>query len=635
MIKGVNCDQRAQKGMSLPDPPDLARTRTRLVLAAAVVALVVGVITGVRDAGLLAKTLGDTDDATRVYLFRSLLHGQGWWDQRLIRLQPPLGVFMHWSRLLDGGLAALNGLFALIAPPASAEWWTRMVWPLLWITPAALAALSLSDSLAEAARREDAPRPAAALVALVFLVTNFALYTQFRPGRVDHHDVQMTLCLAAAAGACAWRSPRGGALLAGAASALGLAVGLEALVFDAAIGAAFALRFILLPGQGPCLRRYGLSLAGVGLIAHLVQTPPDRWLVRACDALAANSLAALIVAGLALAAAAGLERRALAARAAAVAGAGIAAAIAYVGLDPQCLKGPFADVDPAIKGFWLVHVQEMRPWLVVLKQKPDDALIVATPAVMGLLAAAWLARRPLVRRHPAFLLCVSLLLMTSAVGFNGVRMAGYADWMATPILAAAGADAADVLSRRLRRDRLIVLAFAALLLTPELLTTGLMEARAGFAARQAPLKAKRPAPKEPADHCFETKAYGPLSLVKPAGLTLAEIDLGPFILTNTPHSALAAPYHRMSWGLIAAHTVLSGDADAPSTLTRARGLGVAYVLECRAHARRSDRDGMGQNALLRRLDQDRPPAWLERLSPPTAPLQIFRVRAPAGAPGAP
>jgi hypothetical protein len=62
----------------------------------------------------------------------------------------------------------------------------------------------------------------------------------------------------------------------------------------------------------------------------------------------------------------------------------------------------------------------------------------------------------------------------------------------------------------------------------------------------------------------------------------------------------------------------------------ARQAGVAYVLECRFHARHGDRSGMTKDSLQKRLDAGTPPAWLQPLSLPWTPLQAYRV-APAAA----
>jgi hypothetical protein len=51
--------------------------------------------------------LGDTDDNMRIMQVRALLHGQGWYDLRNYRLNPPFGANIHWSRLVDLPIAGL------------------------------------------------------------------------------------------------------------------------------------------------------------------------------------------------------------------------------------------------------------------------------------------------------------------------------------------------------------------------------------------------------------------------------------------------------------------------------------------------------------------------------------------------
>ena len=53
-----------------------------------------------------AFALGDTDDNMRIMQVRALLHGQGWYDLRQYRLDPPWGANIHWSRLVDLPIAA-------------------------------------------------------------------------------------------------------------------------------------------------------------------------------------------------------------------------------------------------------------------------------------------------------------------------------------------------------------------------------------------------------------------------------------------------------------------------------------------------------------------------------------------------
>ena len=69
--------------------------------------------------------------------------------------------------------------------------------------------------------------------------------------------------------------------------------------------------------------------------------------------------------------------------------------------------------------------------------------------------------------------------------------------------------------------------------------------------------------------CLKTASYAPLARL-PAGLIAADIDFGPFLLALTPHRIVAAPYHRLSSGILAAHEAFAATPDAARTmLTRA------------------------------------------------------------------
>ena len=75
--------------------------------------------------------LGDTDDNMRMMQVRGLLHGQGWFDLRQHRMNPPFGANIHWSRLVDLPIAGLIlGLRPLLGGPA-AERWAVAIAPLL------------------------------------------------------------------------------------------------------------------------------------------------------------------------------------------------------------------------------------------------------------------------------------------------------------------------------------------------------------------------------------------------------------------------------------------------------------------------------------------------------------------------
>ena len=613
--------------MRLPQPPDL-RAPGRFALAALAAGLVAATILWVRVTPHLGATLGDTDDATRLVLVRDLLAGRGWFDQRVVRLQPPQGVFLHWSRLLDGGIAGWNLMWRTVLAPARAEWMTRATWPLLWVVAASAAALAWARGLAGATLRPLAGRTGlastAVLAAGVLCVFNLELYwAQFQPGRIDHHDVQITLALIAAAGATPSGRGRAGAVVAGAATGLGLAIGLEALVFEVAIAASFGLRLLLDRREAPRTMAYGATLAAAVALAFLAQTPPARWGVAACDALGLNLLAGAAAGGLALAGAAALgARRGWGWRLGLLAAGGGLSLAVYLALDPHCLRGPFADVDPRMKPFWLDHVQEQRPWPVMWRQERASAVSIVVFTAMG--ALAWALTGALSRRWrtPGWWLSGALLALGNAAAWSYFRMDAYAMWFAIPPLAVL---AAEVAGRLPRRGGVVALLIVAILLSPTL-AVGAALAALHLAPWQ---RQKTRHGGGPADYCYTAGAYAFLSR-QPAGLTVSEIDLGPFVLAHTPSSSLAAPYHRMSRGVMAMRAIETAPADGEAQAL-ARAAGASYLLECRVHANHSDRDHLGPETLQRRLDRGLPPAWLERISPPGQAIEVYRPRPPDGA----
>jgi hypothetical protein len=630
--------------MSLIRTPDLSSWR-RLSLVALAIALTVGVMLFLRDASRVDLSLGDTDDAMRLVAVRELVNGRGWWDQHFMRLQPPVGLYSHWSRLVDGGLAAVYSLFALFQSPGQAERSLRLVWPLLWLLPGAWGMLALSKALARVPGRTDARREsgvvAAAVVALgVLMISNMPIYGQFRPGRVDHHDVQIVLCILALAGAALGRV-RGG-ILCGLATAIGLCVGLEALLFEAAIGAAVGLRYLIDGRSRSGLLAYGLSLALGSIVFFGIQTPPWRWSVMACDALGANLLVGLALTGFGLAATARfLPSGDWRWRFLGLALTGVAAAGVYLGMHPDCLRGPFADVDPAIKPVWLNHVQEVRHWPAYLKRNPDLALAQAVPGLMGLMAWLWLG----MKREPgrgldagwvAMGLC---LLLAMAATWTAIRMGSYLVWFALPPIAAF---VADLSTRRVWgkwRGALLATLGLSLLFTPIAWTAVAVAIQGkGKPVKQVYAKyignrinppkpaktaAKPKAPRVPG--CFETRPLVEMANM-PAGLVLSETDMGPFILANTRMSALRAPYHRMSWGIMAGYRVLA--APAETAAAEARKLKIDYVLECPSHKNHVDHTMLKADSLGKALDNGKPPSWLEvAFKNPT--FVLYRVK-PAG-----
>ena len=76
-------------------------------------------------------SLSDTDDNMRLMQVRALLGGQGWYDLRQYRLNPPAGFDIHWSRIVDLPIAALILVFKPFVGTVMAEKLACGIAPLL------------------------------------------------------------------------------------------------------------------------------------------------------------------------------------------------------------------------------------------------------------------------------------------------------------------------------------------------------------------------------------------------------------------------------------------------------------------------------------------------------------------------
>ena len=132
----------------------------------------------------------DSDDSMRLVEVRDFLAGQGWFDLHQYRLGAEGGTLMHWSRLVDAPIAALIALFSRFFEMHVAEAIALAIWPQLLIFP-------LMASIALAAFRLGGRN--AMLIALVIATCMVLELIRFRPGGIDHHNVQMVLVAAIAA----------------------------------------------------------------------------------------------------------------------------------------------------------------------------------------------------------------------------------------------------------------------------------------------------------------------------------------------------------------------------------------------------------------------------------------------------
>ena len=549
----------------------------------------------------VAQTLGDPDDALRLVLVRDLMAGRGWYDQLVTRFQPPLGTYMHWSRLLDGLLAGLIGIFQLVLPRPAAEAAVRLLWPMALIFPAVLCALAMARRLGGSL---------AVFVCAVFLTINQLSYAEFIPGRIDHHNLQITLVMIAVSCAIAGGDRSRWALLAGASTGLGLAIGIEGLPFHMLVAASYGLLAVLGHDTSRTTRHYAVALLLTTLACFVLQTPPQRLTMAFCDAIGVNLVSAIVTgAGGLVIMTAGRVPYSLRTRATFLALTALAVSAVYLAFDPRCVRGVFAAVDPRLRPFWFDSVFELQPLPVMMRTHWSFGIALILMSTMMLAAAALMLAKEWPQPRAATWLSAAAILLAVATGFAAFRMENYVQWLGFPGLASAFA----IIARRFWKGLMVPTAAFAVLFSPVGAVAFVLQGYSTVATTQPASGAQ-----QAASLCHDTRDFDHLSALAP-GLVLADIYMGPFILANTRDAALTAPYHRMAWGILAAHDAMS----APATQAEAkfRALKIDYLVECPASPVHPLPGSIEAD-----LERGKVPLWLDVLTAKNEALQIYRVR---------
>ena len=519
-----------------------ATTLRRDALLALALAALLGAAWAWADWAALAQLrLPDTDDAVRLQQIRDWLAGQRFGDVSQHRLAG--GAAMHWSRLPDLIPAAVIALLTPLFGGDGAEIAAVIAWPLA-LFPVALLLI------ARIARALGTHAPTALAVAAIA----YPATTLFLPGRIDHHGLQMVLLLGSVLALL--RAPSAGAGFAiGMLAAASVAIGLETAPMLATVGALAVAEWVLArPGAAARLQGLGVG-ALVGLAAAKGVFATAAWDYPACDGFTRQAWqAAVAVAPVPLVLAlldrhlTGWRVRLGAAGAVGALGAGIA-----LWLSPACLA-PYGGVDPVMTRLWLAEVGEAQ---ALFAASPATAAGYAGLMLAGIAAAAWQLRRT---RDGRWAMLLVLQLAALLVTLATLRGAYAGALLAAPALAAA------IAAARARGALRLAAVWGA--------SAGMLYPLAANALAPEP---GQPAPAQ--GDCTSPAMLAALDAL-PAGVVIAPIDAGAYILAGTRQRVIAAPYHRNGEGNRAAYTFyLGGEATAAAL---ARRWGADYALGCAA-----------------------------------------------------
>jgi MFS family permease len=547
--------------------------------------------------------LSDTDDNMRFAQVQALLHGQGWYDLRQHRIDPPAGISIHWSRLVDLPIAALMLILQPLFGGQEAARWSCAIAPMLALG-AALYGMMLTV-------RRLVDRWAFLLAAAILVCADTTML-MWMPLRIDHHGWQLASLIVAVAGMADGKRFRGG-LTAGFATAFSLTIGLELLPYLAVVGALILLWWVIEGDQANRLRGYGLSLAAGTAFGYLVfgSFDNEQYL---CDALTPVYLSTLVGAGAILFALGSFPFAERWVRIVAALAAGGAICGFYAGAFPQCLGRP-EHLPPEADKLWFSHIKEAKPlyqhgWRIAF---PTLSL-----SIVGVIGSGWAFWRARGTEKAVPWALVFLLSVFSALLLFWQTRAG----PGSQLMGVIGATALGwpMINWTLEHRNMLVRVFGSVAVF--LLVSGSFSAliveyvpEHRTAYRQKVDMANRRCPTLP--------ALRPIAAL-PQSTILTFIDLGPRLIAVTHHQAVAGPYHRAADAILdVQHSFRATSPEVAHEVMRRHG--ASLLLICPGLSESTVYASEAPKGFYVQLAHGRVPDWLAPVKlPDGSPFRLWR-----------
>ena len=561
----------------------------------------------------------DNDDVMRLVMVRDLLGGQGWFDLFQSRLGLEGGTLMHWSRLIDLPIAGLIAFFSLFLGQTNAEAAALFVWPVL-------TALLVFYATAAGARALAGPQhgKAASVIAVMAAFLFVLSINRFRPGAIDHHNVQLAIMATIAACLVQPGYRTSTFAFAGFLSAMAIAIGAETTPHIAVVCAVVAVLWLV---RGHAVEKavsafslsMALSLTGV----FYLTIPPSRYTMVACDALSANFYVLGVVgAGGLFLAAALLSKRSTALRASGLSAIAAATGILAILIAPQCLGNPLANLDPLLVDMWLNSVTEAQPFFRQINVDPWTAAgFYAVPLIAIWFGVSKIRQRKAVEAH---MIMMALIGVSYAIALVQVRGAVFSNLLSIFVMAPIVAELRARSNADPKNGRkglaFIAAAFASV---PFIWAFGGAMLSTGYHSYTGHPGNSIFADDADKPNCINAEAMAPLAN-EPTGVVVAASNLGSHILRFTKHRALSAPYHRNQGGMLADLKI--GLAEPEDAIELLHQVGVTLVAFCASDPQAKSIATKAPGGLYAKLASGEVPDFLQPVAATSGKaLQLFRV----------
>lgn len=347
-----------------------ANSRERCGAAFAVLIGIILLFVGHHLVGTAGSVI-DVDDKLRALQIGQFLERGGWFDLRVDGVEMPQAYISPWSRVVDLPYILLVSGMRLFIAEEQAMKLAFFIWPIVMLCVFCILWLrTLRNLNFDGSADRYIPVIASFLLLMPTLL-------EFSPGRIDHHNVQLIMLVAALLGVS--KRSHAGMILSGTACVLSLIVGLELAPAMFLIAMSPCLAWVFgLENSRERLLTFAATVAVVAPLAGLAFVGPSRLGATECDAFSAPHLKLLAgYGGIVLSATSWIRTASRLLRFASLAIPSLALLIFVGKSHPLCLGGPYPMVDPLIWDIWISQIPQEQSFLQYFERRewPSVALV--------------------------------------------------------------------------------------------------------------------------------------------------------------------------------------------------------------------------------------------------------------------
>lgn len=563
------------------------------------------------------------DDFMRLHQVQNWIAGQGWFDLRAHRMYPSVGADIHWTRLVDVPIAAIAGFFNYFTGLVASSRIAAIVWPFILFMLAVTSMIAICERLAGKESR---------LLALFFFVLSINTLAEFKPGRLDHHNVQILLLILILLGVARGLGKYSNYFVGGF-IAFSITVGLDSIIPIIGVLGYITLEWLFQkPGSMNRFLQTGIAISISSIGLYVASFPAERWFSNnSCDGFSLVFLSALLLVSAALVILALISNRTLLngknAFVFRLTSGGFLFAVIMIllfSLFPHCLDGPLGTVGQELQTRWLDKISEAKGLIDRYPENPAYWIAQAIfLSIMLSVTALVLIKKVTKKSELAVLGFVVFICILGT--FYQTRILRTGLYSVIPFCVIFASMSWKWLEQNFAHKKVMQYVgqgMICLIMTSTFWVT-IGTATSFFTNKSGNLGVSETAKSDQPEEiiaCTSELAFGELQNYKNSHI-ISDLNTAPAVLVHTKHSVEAGSYHRNGASILNVLSFFEGSTRQAKQIADDRAADFVVICHEDIPQKLAD-EGL---TVATAIGTNQLPKWLEWVSKPDSSLAVLKV----------